>query len=139
MTEQKPRHLHAFITWAFFATILMAVSFSFYKYYYGRDFDYYVEASCDTAKETCFFRDCEGDPDQCPPNQLSYYKMYYLKAYDFPSCVAGDCGAACDSGRIACEKIECSPEAGDECVIQEEFTTIQNDSITTGENTEEAQ
>ncbi len=111
MTEQKSKRIHIVINWVLLVTILLAISFSFYKYYYTEDFNYYVEANCDPSIETCFYRDyCEDSPDRCPPNGLTYYKAFYVKAYDFPICTDNGCAAECESGKILCEVIECDPE-----------------------------
>ena len=58
----------------FFTSFLIAIGSSYYKYYYAKDYDFLVEASCNPEIEKCNFRDCENEPDSCPPNGLSNYK-----------------------------------------------------------------
>lgn len=87
---------------------------SFYKYYYLKDYNFIIEAECDSKKEICFTRDC-SNPDECPPNGLSEYKEFYIKAYDFAKCTDDYCTEECKNGTIQCEQIECDSEAGDDC------------------------
>lgn len=99
-----------------FALMFFSALFSsFYKYYYTKDYDYAVEASCDPALEKCFSRDC-SNADDCPPNGLSVYKVWHIKAYDFPKCSDNSCKKECEEKTLQCEPIVCDAEAGDECV-----------------------
>ena len=77
-------------------------------FYFKKDYNFIVETKCDSETETCFYRDCEGSPDDCPPNGFSYYNEYTLKASDFKMCENEDCTLACTTGVIACEKTECT-------------------------------
>ncbi len=95
-------------------SLLGAIGLSFYRYYYQKDYNYLVEASCDPITEKCFARDC-SNPDDCPPNQFSSYKEYYVKAYDFPRCADNSCAATCASGDIKCESVPCDKKEGDVC------------------------
>ena len=93
------------LTFLFVVSFLLAIGASYYKYYYTKDYNYLVEAKCDPISKQCSFRDCENEPDICPPNNLSYYKGYYVKAYDFPKCSDNSCEIECESGTISCELI----------------------------------
>ncbi len=95
-------------------SILLALGSTWYKYFYAKNYDYLVEASCDPNIENCFVRDCEN-PDDCPPNGLSIYKEYYIKAYDFQNCSDNSCTEQCSSGAIKCEVIECGNDEEDSC------------------------
>lgn len=90
----------------FFASAIISC---FYLFYIKKDFDFIVETDCDPNTETCFYRDC-GIVDECPPNNLSYYNEYTLKAKDFQSCPNEDCMEACASGTIECIKTECTED-----------------------------
>ncbi len=103
-TSTKKRHIT--ITALFALTVLFAIGFSIYRYYFIQDFHYYVEVACDPKTEECGLRDCENNPDSCPPNMLSNYKGYYINAYDFPKCQDGSCEKACKEGMISCEPAE---------------------------------
>jgi hypothetical protein len=89
---------------------------SFYKYYFLKDYNFIVEAPCDESKETCFTRDC-SIADECPPNEISIYKEWYIKAYDFSKCADNTCAKECENGIIKCKAIECDIDAGDNCTI----------------------
>ena len=99
----------------FVLSFFFAIGVSFYRYYHQKDYDYLVESSCDPIAEHCFSRDCENSAD-CPPNQLSAYKEYYVKAYDFPRCEDNSCAIACGMNSIKCEAVLCDTEAGDTCL-----------------------
>ncbi|MES3004652.1 MAG: hypothetical protein V4690_00905 [Patescibacteria group bacterium] len=83
----------------------VAVGASYYKYYYTKDYYFLVEATCDPETQVCNFRDCENEPDLCPPNGLSYYNEYQIKAYDFPKCSDNSCKLECENQTIYCELI----------------------------------
>ncbi len=97
----------------FAVTFLGAIGLSFYKYFYTKNYDYLVEAPCDPIAEKCFVRDC-SDPESCPPNQLSVYKQYYVKAYNFPGCQDNSCITTCAISD-ACESVACDEAVGDVC------------------------
>jgi hypothetical protein len=88
--------------------VLISIISSFYFFYFKKDFNYIVETQCDPETETCFYRDCESNPDECPLNNLSYYNIYSIKASDYDVCVNEDCTTACSSGLIYCNKTECT-------------------------------
>ena len=87
--------------------VLVAIISSFYFFYFKKDYDFMVETKCNPETETCFYRDCTN-PDDCPPNGLSYYNQYTLKASDFKACANEDCTEACTTGVISCTKTECT-------------------------------
>ena len=102
------------------STALISIFVSFYFFYFKKDYNFLVETKCDPKTETCFYRDC-SNPDDCPPNGLSYYKQYNVKAYDFKSCENEDCTKACNENLISCEQISCTKDDIDQevCVIPE--------------------
>jgi hypothetical protein len=108
MSEEKKEEKHNIFLYILFATVLISISISFYSFYYKKNFDFFIETSCNPETETCFFRDCEGNSGACPPNNLSYYNQYTIKAGDFKYCLNEDCKEACISGSINCSKIECT-------------------------------
>lgn len=98
-------------------SVLVAVASAFYFLYFKKQYDFIVEAACDPLEEQCFQRDCtEGF---CPPNGLSEFKRYSLRASDFASCTGGNCEAACEEGVIACTQIPCTEdlETGESCSL----------------------
>lgn len=84
------------------------VWFNFQKFVVLKEYDFYVEAPCDTTSgEACHLRDCEVD--ECPPNGLTEYKVWKILARDFTLCADQTCDEACSSGLIPCEAIPCDP------------------------------
>ncbi len=96
-------------------TILMSVNF----FYIKKDYDFVVETSCNPETESCYFRDCESEDAECPPNNYSYFKMYSINAKDFETCEGEDCAYVCATNLDLCEEIECSEEDGYECLNPE--------------------
>jgi hypothetical protein len=93
---------------------IIPASASFYKYYYTKNYDYLVEARCDPLAENCFSRDCTN-PDDCPPNGLSIYKKFFVKAFDFAKCSDNSCEKECSNGFIECSPIPCGESEDDVC------------------------
>src|SRR3989344_8765702 len=97
-----------FKAWQFwvlaFVILTLPIISSYYKYYYTKDYDYLIEAKCDPSMEKCFFRDCA---DYCPPNGLSNYKEFYVKAFEFSKCSNNSCELECNNGSINCVPIPC--------------------------------
>lgn len=92
-------------TYISIATLLIAIIFSFYKYYLIADYNFIIEVSCNPITEDCKYRPCDIDPQTCLPDMLSYYKSYTIKAYDFKTCHY-DCLLECNSGQIKCVPYE---------------------------------
>ena len=105
--------------WLIGLSCLVVIFTSFYFFYYKKDYDFVVEVVCDPSKETCFERDC-SNPDDCPPNGLSDFKRYNLKASDFRACKNENCASVCETGAIKCEPIKCveNLEVGETCSKQ---------------------
>lgn len=89
------------------ASCVIVIATSFYFFYFKKDYNFIVETTCDNTKETCFYRDCSIE-GECPPNNLSYYNQYTIKARDFSMCKDEDCTAVCTEGSISCVKTECT-------------------------------
>lgn len=119
---QPKKIFSPFSTFALIVFLAVIIS-NFYFFYFKKDYDFIVESSCDITKEQCFQRDCSS-PDNCPPNGLSDFKRFSLKASDFKFCENEDCTKACESGQIKCEPIECTSDIdmGESCspVISEQ-------------------
>lgn len=84
-------------------------------------YDFVVEAACDPATETCFYRECSdlSNLGDCPPNGLENYKIYVLNAADFYSCEDNSCAHECRTGTIKCEEVLCGENEEDECAVYE--------------------
>lgn len=96
--------------YALLACCFVVIVASFYRFYFNKDFDYIVETSCDPASQTCFYRDCSNPDTGCPPNNLSNYKKFTIKASDFPKCANEDCTQACENNTITCIPIKCTDD-----------------------------
>lgn len=116
--DKKYRFVNDMLTVVSIFFFLSAIGVSFYTYYYTKEYTYLVEASCDPLIEPCFFRDCQSEPDSCPPNGLSLYKQFYVKGYEFQKCVDNSCKAECEQGTIFCENIPCGESEEDICVSE---------------------
>jgi hypothetical protein len=97
--------LFLIITLGFVFTLGM----SFYTYLYQKDYFFIVEGTCDPGLEKCFQREC-AELDECPSEELSYYKSYKVSASDFANCTNNSCKAECESGVFACIPILCEEE-----------------------------
>ncbi len=108
-TDDLKTHDHNFFLGILMIGSIVTMIVSFYSFYFQKNFDYIVETSCDQTTQTCFYRDCSIE-DNCPPNELSYYKTYTIQAKDFNKCENEDCTAVCTQGIIQCEEISCTED-----------------------------
>ena len=99
---------HSKFLYVLLTCVILSIASSFYFFYFKKDFNFIIETKCIPELETCFHRDCTN-PDNCPPNGLSYYNTYTLRANDFKFCgVNEDCLLSCTSGSINCTKTQCT-------------------------------
>jgi len=115
MDSEKQKRVTIPLITFFLICLSVVLASSFYRYYVTKNYQYIVEAPCDTAMEKCFVRDCEADPESCPPNELSIYKKYHVKAADFKSCTDNSCLEQCSTHAIRCQRVICTEGAGDSC------------------------
>lgn len=115
-------------------TLLVAWK-AFDSYYFDKNYIFSVEAPCDITSELCYVRDCEAD--YCPPNGLSEYKIYNLRASDFAKCEDNSCSTECASGAIECTEVSCGEYEEDQCSTIPESepinTSTSSPETTTGE------
>ena len=102
----KPKNFFTLFTIINITIFITVIVSNFYFFYFRKNFQFLVETSCDKSKEQCFERDCTN-PDDCPPNGLSVFKRYSLKASDFQYCKDENCQEACESGQIKCTQVKC--------------------------------
>jgi hypothetical protein len=93
--------------------LVLPLGAAFYRYYYTQNYDYILEAPCDPVKEVCYTRDCAIV--ECPPNGLSNYKVFFVKAYNFVKCSDNSCAKECEAGLIACVSVPCGESENDDC------------------------
>lgn len=110
MTEAINDKKHNVFLSVLLGGVIIAITVSFYNFYFRKNYDFFIETSCDPSSEECFYRDCVNEPDVCPPNNLSYYSKYTIKARDFKYCPNEDCTETCKKGIINCVQTACSAE-----------------------------
>lgn len=100
--------------------VMLSVVFvtNYYIFYYQKDYDFLVEASCDPLVSKCFVRDCNSD-EGCPPNNLESYRVFNIKASDFASCKDDSCLQECENGVLSCLEILCGNSPDDVCSTSE--------------------
>jgi hypothetical protein len=98
------KEINYFLVFVFISLFLVVFS-SFYNLFIKRDYDFLIETACDNTSEICFYRDCETG--ECPPNGLSFYKEYHMRAYDFAKCENEDCTSFCATSS-KCEEVRCT-------------------------------
>lgn len=100
------------MVWILLGSFLAVFCVSLYTHLYSSAFEFLVEAPCDAASNTCFVRDCEEE--ECPPNNLSSYRVFTVSAVDFARCADNSCLNVCAGGTV-CVEITCEPDDGDTC------------------------
>jgi len=125
MLQGKNKKESNFFVYVLLVGVFLVIITSFYSFYFKKNYDFFVETMCNPEIETCFFRDCENNPDECPPNNLSYYNQYTIKAKDFSACKNEDCKEVCELGLIKCTKTECTENDINDglCVLQFNLNT----------------
>src|SRR3989338_5881806 len=83
------------------AMFLAAIVNNFYIFYFKKNYDFIVEASCNPTEQTCFIRDC-SEGSECPPNGLEKYRSFSMKARDFEKCSNDSCLTECTTGLVKC-------------------------------------
>lgn len=102
------------LIWTIVVMIVLVATSSYTKYIFAKEYYFHVEAPCDSSTNICYVRDCE---DYCPPNGLSEYTVYEIKAIDYVSCHDNSCTNVCTESATSnkCGEIECNVAQGDEC------------------------
>lgn len=94
-------------------SIVISISFSFYKYLFLRDYQLYIKVECDPERSTCFKQKCEKDDVRCNayPNGIYYYKILFKNAYKTVPCTTKNCPApVCTVNEEGCKEYYCSKE-----------------------------
>lgn len=85
-----------------------------YKNYFMKDYLFYVEAACDSSVNECYIRSCDVEGD-CPPNNLTSYRVFELPASQFQNCSDNSCLNICPSETASCEEVLCSTQEDVSC------------------------
>lgn len=95
-------------------SIIAVLGSSTWLYLFQKNYDFVVEAECDPATETCFYRDCTN-LDDCPPNELENYRVFRVRAGDFEKCENNTCLKECTDQSITCAEVLCGESEEDVC------------------------
>ncbi len=97
-------------------SVFVVIASTSYLFLWKKDFTFVLEAYCDPEYEICHYRDC-SNPDDCPPNQLEYYRVFEVPATDFPKCSDNSCLLECAMETISCAEIICEEDDENTCNI----------------------
>jgi len=111
--------------WIIMLSVVVVIGATGYKFLILQDYEFYVEAPCDSTTQTCFVRDC-SEADSCPPNNLDSYRVFYLKAKDFKKCDDNSCLSVCTNETIQCRELVCGETEGDSCGKPEIPAVVEN-------------
>ena len=109
--------------WLIFLSVLAVIGVTGYKFLIYKDYDFYVEAPCDSSTRVCFIRDC-SELDSCPPNNLDNYRIFYLKAKDFSKCENNSCLSVCENKIIECREQVCGENKKDICSFPNSISQV---------------
>jgi|GEM_PF-2048911 len=102
------------IFWILLISVLIIFGQSMYKNYVAKDYLFFVEAKCDSVVNECYVRSCDVDGD-CPPDNLTSYRVFQLPASQFKNCSDNSCLNICPSTASSCEEIPCSTQSDISC------------------------
>ncbi len=132
MPEENKKQTY-WLVFLLVGSCIFSIFISFYFYAIKKEHNFFVETACDTTKENCFYRDCESEDAECPPNNFSYYSKYSIPAKDFSMCIDEDCSNFCTSStqKNSCVQILCTQEELDfgECVYKADVVPEENISV----------
>jgi hypothetical protein len=98
------------VSWALLGSTVIAFFMSGYLYLYAENYNYQVEAPCDAEAHECYVRDCSQG--ECPPNDLTDYRVFLVPAAHFKNCTDNSCANVCLAPHSPCKEMLCS-ENGD--------------------------
>lgn len=114
MNEEIAKRSTPWILWVLLVSVLIILGQSVYKNYIAKNYTFYLEAPCNPATDECYVRTCATDGD-CPPNNLTTYRVFQLPAYEFKNCSNNSCLNICPSVAYSCEEIKCSTQTDISC------------------------
>ena len=112
--DTESKHPIPWIFWILIASVLIILGQSIYKNYIAKDYLFFVEAKCDPALDECYSRSCDIEGD-CPPDNLTLYRVFQLPASQFSDCSDNSCLNICPSETYSCEEILCSTQEEISC------------------------
>lgn len=114
MLSKKGGFDAASIHWLLLYSVLVVLAASGYKYWIAENYEYLVEAPCDSHAQECYERNCEDD--YCPPNNLSIYRVFSMPADKFRTCSDNTCLDYCVATETQCVELLCSEQVDVACV-----------------------
>ncbi len=102
------------ILWVLLVSVLIILGQSVYKNYIMKDYLFFVQAKCDPVTNECYTRTCDNVGD-CPPNNLTIYRIFQIPASQFKNCSDNSCLNICPSSAYSCEEIKCSTQSDISC------------------------
>jgi len=99
------------------ALVFAALCVTAYTFLVRQNYNFIVEAPCDSAAGPCFARDCEME--ECPLSGLESYRVFGLSRRDFATCGDNSCLQECTSGVIECTEYVCGESEEDMCAEAE--------------------
>lgn len=122
----------------FLGLVLVAISFSYKKYFLEKHYLITAEVACDPSQEVCFIGHCDSEVEECE-EEVFYYKKIEGIASALPSCDPNyeDCPLLwCgEKGNYACVDISCDSES-EECTSPEDFSAELTEEMEAEENVE---
>ena len=107
----------SWLLWVLLLSVVVVCGASAYKYLFAEKYPFIVEAACDPIVQSCYERDC-SNPDDCPPNGLSLYRVFELPASEFKNCSDNSCTNICPSESRGCVEIDCDTQSDVACTYQ---------------------
>jgi len=82
MQSQSSSRGFGWVSLVMIATVVVSVGFSFYKYYFLKDYTVYLKDLCDPNISECLSEECDVEDPRCKPSEdgLMYYQESYRKA-----------------------------------------------------------
>lgn len=102
------------ILWILLVSVVIILGQSMYKNYIVKDYLFFTEATCDSTVNECYSRSCDVSGD-CPPDNLTVYRVFQLPASQFTYCSDNSCLNICPSTAHSCEEIKCSTQSDISC------------------------
>ena len=112
--DKEPKRSTPWIFWVLLVSVVIILGQSMYENYLMKHYLFFVQATCDPAVNQCYSRSCDTSGD-CPPNNLTTYRVFQLPASQFHNCSDNSCLNICPSAAYACKEIPCSTQSDISC------------------------
>jgi len=130
--DKNSKHSTPWVFWVLIVSVLIVLGQSMYVNYLKKGYLFFIEAPCNPSTNECYVRSCDVDGD-CPPDNLTEYRVFQLPASQFNNCSDNSCLNICPSTSSSCEEIYCSTQSDISCEGPD-TTTTSLDATTTISN-----